>query len=164
MRKLLVAFALVALGGSARAAATATNNLTVNVTVVSACTIDAPVLAFNNYNGALNQKTATLTVTCNTSNAPFTVTMGQGLHWDATGTGFRQVSNGTDTIRYDMYTDSYGGTPWVGAQTSAGSTNLATTPPTGTLTIYGQIAAGIVLPATDAGTTYSDTVVMTVTF
>jgi spore coat protein U-like protein len=159
MRRLLLTAATLGLVVAAPArAATNTGTLAVSANVVTSCEITASALNFNNYDGAQNDSTATITVNCNTASVPYTVTLGAGGSW--TGTT-RQMANGVERLDYALYTDAGRVTLWQGL-TSMGSTTSAASPSTdNTLVVYGRIPANQILTTTGV---YSDSVVMTVTF
>ena len=158
----------LALGyASSVGAATATSNLSVTASVSANCSISTSAVAFGAYDpvgthaaSPLNG-TGSVSVTC-TSGASTTVTLGQGSNADTGSTAAaplrRMKDAGTNFLSYALYSDTGRTTTW-------GDTAPTGLPHTGTgtltaLTVYGQIPAGQNVPATS----YSDTVVATVTF
>lgn len=83
----------------------------------------------------------------------FTVALGDGQHASA---GQRRVSNGTDTLAYDIYTTASRTIPWQGATTVTATSNGAPT----SLSLYGRMPAQ---PTPSPGH-YTDTVIASVTF
>lgn len=146
-------------------AGTATNNLAVSATVTANCTIDASAgISFGSYdpvsaNASTDLSgTGTITTTC-TNGASATVTLGQGSN-AATGSTdtapLRQMTDGTDMLAYQLYTDSGHTTVWDNT-TGLGVTGTGTA---SNASVYGVITAG---QNVGAGS-YTDTVVATVTF
>lgn len=148
-------------------AATATSNLSVTASVAANCTISTTAVAFGAYDpigtnaaSPLNG-TGSVSVTC-TNGASTTVTLGQGSNANTGSTAAaplrRLKDSGTNFLSYALYSDTGRTTTW-------GDTAGTGVPHTGTgtltaLTVYGQIPAGQNVPATS----YSDTVVATITF
>lgn len=154
---------LLAVSG-ASVAATVTDSFDVKLKVNKNCTVDAiNDMVFADQTFLLNPVTATTSVTVN-------CTKGTSAAVTLSGTGgSRTMSNGTDTITYDLYSDSTHSTYWdsatgptiTGAGVNSSGTTLDATTATGTTrTIYGRV------PAQDTDTTgdYAATVVATVTF
>ncbi len=142
------------------AAATVTTNLGVRIVIQNACTVATPgdldfgtqgVLAANIDN------TATLNVTC-TSGAAYNIGLGVGAGSGATVTT-RKMTNGAATVNYTMWRDAGRTQNW---GNTVGTDTLASTG-TGTAqahTIYGRVPP----QTTPAAGTYTDTVVVTVTY
>ena len=99
----------LAIGPELAEAATATGNLTVQLTITSSCTIAATTLSFGSAAGtsllaaALTANT-TVSVTC-TNVSPYAIGMGQGLHYSSGN----QMANGSNNIDYGLYTKTR---PW----------------------------------------------------
>ncbi|MEW6486272.1 MAG: spore coat U domain-containing protein [Pseudomonadota bacterium] len=149
------------ISGSALAATTSTTmNVTANVGAV--CTVSATPVDFGLYAGAQKNATGTITVNC-TNLAPYNVGIDQGLNYDGS---FRYITNGTDDILYELYSDAGytsiwgdngvtgGNYPW--GNPVAGIGNGANQ----VLTVYGELSAG---PLPSPGS-YSDTVTVVVEF
>ena len=99
-------------------AGTATNNLTVSITINAGCTINASTLAFTAVAGTTIATTAqtnstTVSVTC-TNGSPFSIGMGNGNNYTTT----RQMANGTNYIGYGLFTDSGYANAWTTATNS----------------------------------------------
>jgi spore coat protein U-like protein len=97
----LAVAALVA-AGSANAASPATTTFAVTATVLKTCSVSAGPVAFGNYTPgiAVPQVNSQISVKC-TKSTPFTVSLDKG----ANGTiAQRLMSNGTDTLQYNLYT------------------------------------------------------------
>src|SRR4051812_19246186 len=105
----------------------------------------------------------------------FTVTCTRGLAGDPTTVSYavtvdnglnptgqnNRAQSGINLIRYDVFKDAACGTKWKGATSIAGTVNMPTTGTfTAQSTYYGCVGPGL---AAAAGT-YSDTVVMTLTY
>lgn len=145
-------------------AATVTDTFDVKLKINKNCTVNAiSDLLFTDQTFLSSAVTATSSVTVN-------CTKGTSAAVTLSGTGgSRTLSNGTDTITYDLYSDSTHSTYWDSATAvtitgagvnSSGATLDASTATGTTRTIYGRV------PAQDTETTgdYADTVTATVTF
>ncbi|WP_407568958.1 spore coat protein U domain-containing protein [Deinococcus altitudinis] len=154
LRNLLtLATGITVLSATSALAATSTGNLTVNATVNGSCTIGNATLNFGTYTTALGAATtASVNVNCTLLTA-YTLAMGQGQNYDATA-GNRMKSTNTTTgmvSHYIPYTATF---------------------PTGTLPT--GLGLGIAIPTIIIGNapaganvtadTYSDSVIMTLTF
>jgi spore coat protein U-like protein len=132
---------------------------TVTATNATNCSVSAATLNFGSA-GVLRtvlDASSSITVTC-TNAAPYTVALGGGLS-GATNPAQRKLSQASATITYGLYQDSGRAVPWgdsVGVNTMAETgSGLAQT-----FTIYGRVPA----QNTPAPGTYSDTVVMTISY
>ena len=147
-------------------ATTLDDNMTVQTTVVTACTVTAPTLTFANYAG--NEITGTANIISNCTNGgSVLITLDDGVN---PGTGNdeatdpeRQMYRGSgssndDFMSYSLYTDAGKGTEWgTGASNDVpvtGTGSAVTTPVTG------------VIPAgeTSKAGTYQDTVKVILTY
>jgi spore coat protein U-like protein len=108
---------------------------------------------------------STLTVRC-TKNTAYTVALNAG---STTGGSLAQrlMSNGTDTLQYNLYTSAARSTVW-----GDGTSSSATVPGTGaglgvanavTHTVYGRLVDSAANQAVSAGS-YADTITVTVTY
>jgi spore coat protein U-like protein len=132
---------------------------TVTATNATICLVSAATLNFGS-TGVLRSSldnTSSITVTC-TNAAPYTVALDGGLS-GATNPAQRKMAQAAQTITYGLYQDAGRAVPWgdsVGVNTMTGTgTGLAQT-----LTVYGRVPA----QNTPAPGTYSDTVVMTISY
>jgi spore coat protein U-like protein len=166
MRKLLTASlvaASLAAAGAANAA-TATTTFGVSATVLKTCSVTANPLGFGNYTpgaGALAANT-TVNVKC-TKGTPFTVALNGGT---TTGGNITQrlMTNGTDTLQYNLYTTAAFATLF------GDGTTGSTAPGTGTglasavaVTVFGSLPDNATNQAVSTGS-YADTVGVTVTY
>ena len=164
-----IAFAIAAMvlltAGSAFAG-TATSNMAVSATVSANCTITAGALAFGAYDPIVaNASTplpgsATLTVAC-TNGSGTTITLDQGLNPAGGSTNaapLRQMASGGNFLSYSLFQDNGLTVPW--GNTAGTGAAYTGTGVSGSVTVYGQVAAGQNVPAG----TYNDTVVATITF
>jgi len=142
-------------------ASQASTTIAVSATVNKSCTISATGLAFAAYQDAQTSTdtgTATLSIIC-TNTTPYTVALDKGTTTGGTVSA-RLMTNGTTTLAYDLYTTAAATTVWgdgtTGTSTESGTGSGATQ----TLTVYGQIAAGL----DPAPGSYTDTVTATVTY
>jgi len=167
-RILTLVAAAAALLFTAHSAVAASKSTTFNVSsIVSAnCTISATDLNFGAYDPVVANKTTaldvntTVTVLCTKGSTGVTVGLDLGIHAAA---GNRFMSNGTDSLQYELYSDSAGGTLWANA-----GAGLVTWPAFGPIgagagtphTVFGRIPAG---QDVSVGS-YNDTVTATVNF
>lgn len=153
---------------SARAATT-TGTFNVTATVVASCSLGTVSnLAFGNFDptaaiGAGNgQASTTIGVTC-TNGTAYTVALDYGANGGSSAN--RVMSDGTNTLNYNLYTDSSYKNVWYDGNTDAcTATNCDSGTGTGSsqsYTVYGEIASGQ-NPVPSAG--YTDTITITVTY
>jgi spore coat protein U-like protein len=153
---------------TAHAAVAASKSTTFNVSssVSANCTISATDLNFGAYDPVVANKTTpldvntTVTVLCTKGSAGVTVGLDLGSHAAA---GSRFMASATDSLQYELYSDSAGGTVW-----SNGGAGLVTWP------VFGPIGAGAGTPHTVFGRvpagqdvsvgSYTDVVTATVNF
>ena len=166
MRKILTAtMAATALAAAGSAgAATATTTFGVTATVLKTCSVAANPLGFGNYTpgaGALAANT-TVNVKC-TKGTTFTVGLNGGTTTGGT-ISQRLMSNGTDTLQYNLYTTA-GFTTLFGDGTTG-----STMPGTGTgiatavaVTVFGSLPDNATNQNVSTGA-YSDTINVTVTY
>jgi len=133
-------------------AATDTSNLTSTVVVQTLCTISGVTnLDFGTYDPTFatpdDDGVGDLTFRCTKNTA-----------YDVYITGSRTMTDGTDTLTFEMYTDTPGGTVWPSALPGVSGTTANNSPIT--QNIYGRIPA---LQDVEAGT-YNGTVVVTVEY
>jgi spore coat protein U-like protein len=154
-----VALGLVVAAAPVADAATASANLTVTATVVSTCSVGAGSLAFGNYDptAASNvDQAGTFQVTCTKGTS---ATVGLDTGSNASGST-RRMTDGTDFLSYELFKETARTNVWGNA--GAGLVALAAAPSNAaqTVTVYGRISGS---QDVRAGS-YSDTVVITVTF
>ncbi len=156
--RFLAAAAFLAVAGSAHAASV-TDQFQARITILNECVINSVTDLDFGTTGLLNaavDATATINLRC-TENAPYDI----GLDGGGTGdTSARQMSDGSgNTVDYQMYQDAARTVAWgnvVGTDTkSASGTGVDETH-----TIYGRVPA----QATPPAGTYTDTVLVTVTY
>ena len=156
---------LVLTAGSAFAG-TATSNMAVSATVSPNCTIAAGALAFGAYDPIVANAavplpgTAIINVTC-TNAASTTITLDQGLNPAGGSTNaapLRQMSAGGSFLSYALFQDNAYSVTW--GNTAGTGEAYTGTGVLGSVTVYGQVAAGQNVPSG----TYQDTVVATITF
>ena len=137
---------------------------TVKAKVDANCTISATDLDFGSYDPLVANKTApqdastSVSVLCTKGSSPVTVGLNTGTH------ATRFMSNGTDSLPYELYSDAPGGTVW---GNSGGA--LVTWPAFGSIasqgtgvphTVYGRIPSGQDVSVGN----YTDTITATVNF
>jgi len=163
-----IAACIFASGSVSAQAATATSNLTVQITITASCTINAATLDFGSNPGttlvAANiDASSTVSVTC-TSGSPYSIGMDNGAN--ASGTQ-RRMKTGTNFLNYNLYVDAGRTNAWTTAAssttcTTANSCALGTgngSPQS--VSIFGRVPSIGTAPPTGA---YSDTVLMTITY
>ena len=146
---------------------TSASTFTVSATVLPACSVSATTLNFGSTSSLASTvySTATITAKCDNTLA-YSVGLDNGLH--AIGSQ-RYLSAGTGTdIKYNLYTDSSHNYAWTtttsNTSCSGGSKTCATGTGTGsnqTYTVYGEVPGPQTEPPSG---TYTDTVVMTITY
>ena len=153
---------------AAAQAGTATNSLTVQVTMPAACTIGAATLTFPSSSGTSLLTTAltastNVSVTC-TNSSPYSIGMDPGANFSTS----RRMASAGAYIPYGLYLDSNDTQAWTTTTASASCSGGANTCYLGTgsgaaqlVPIYGKVPTVAVAPAPG---TYSDTVTMTVTY
>ena len=150
-------------------AGTDTNSFSVSVNVISGCALNAtPNLDFGNYvsGGAAATGTTTISVVCSSSTA-YVLALSHGSHYSG---GHRNMFNPSSvSLQYDLYTDSGYTNVWEDTTTcgTTGGSSPSCKYGTGngavqTYTVYGQIPSGLYPGGT--GTTFTDTITVTVTY
>jgi len=148
-------------------AATATSNLTVQITVTDSCTISAGGSVVNfglrSIISANLDATTVIAVQC-TSSSPWSVGLDNGQNVSGSQ---RRMTNGSSFVNYNLYTDSGRTNPWLTTSSAGSCTGGAGTCVLGTgnggfqfITIYGRVPG----PQTPVAGFYSDTVIATVTY
>ena len=152
--------ALVALAALSARAESRFTTLLVRSAVTSNCRIAVSDLSFGAYDpivthaGSNLDAAALLTVTC-TKGIAVNVLMDDGSHEVA---GVRRMASGAQNISYALYRDASRSSRWERGNVLALRAEGVFTPTT--LSVYGRIPAGQVVPAG----AYSDTVTATVDF
>ena len=166
MRKILsatMAAAALAVAGTA-GAAVATTTFGVSATVLKTCSVAANPLGFGNYTpsaGALAANT-TVNVKC-TKTTPFTVTLNGGSTTGGT-ISQRLMTNGSDTLQYNLYTSAAFSTLFGDGTTGVGVTGTGAGLATAVaVTVYGSLPDNATNQAVSTGA-YSDTINVTVTY
>jgi spore coat protein U-like protein len=141
------------------------NTFQVQATIVSSCQVTGTTLNFGNTIDALAaavplDATSTLTVTCSNT-TPYTVALNAGVNaGGASNFSTRKMKSGSNTLGYQLYTDTGRSTVW-GDGTASSSTSAGTgTGSAQTLTIYGRLPS----LANAVPGAYTDTVTVTVTY
>jgi spore coat protein U-like protein len=149
-------------------AGTNTNNLTVQITITASCTINASTLTFPSTAGTALTAAAvtgntTVSVTC-TNTSPYSIGMGQGNNYSG---GSNRMASASNFLPYTLYVDVALTHPWTtGATNSSCTTTNDCYLGTGSgsaqsIPIYGQVPTTASAPVPG---TYSDTVLMTITY
>jgi spore coat protein U-like protein len=159
---------IYASGSVSAQAATATSNLTVQITITASCTINAATLDFGSNPGttlvAANiDASSTVSVTC-TSGSPYSIGMDNGAN--ASGAQ-RRMKTGANFLNYNLYVDAGRTNAWTTAAsnstcTTANSCALGTGNGSAqSVSIYGRVPSIGTAPPPGA---YTDTVLMTITY
>jgi len=135
---------------------------TTTASVAAQCNVSAPNLSFGAVNPLSSQVDATTTLTVNcTKNSPYTVGLDAGV---TTGTTIAQrlMANGTNTMQYNLYTNSARSNIWGNSSGSWVSGTGAGLAIAQTLTVFGRVASGQTNLA--VGNYQENTITMTVTY
>lgn len=138
---------------------TASPAFTVTASEVETCIVDAQDLGFGTH-GVLTANVdanGQVTVTCTPSTA-YTVELGNGLA--GTGPTSRLMTNGPETITYGLYRDAARTEPWGDSATPGSEASGTGNGVAQDFTVYGRVPA----QATPGPGTYTDTVVVTLTY
>jgi spore coat protein U-like protein len=140
----------------ARSASTSTS---ATATVASKCNVSATSIDYGSTSFLTSNKdaTGTLQVQCNSS-LPYTVALNGG-NANATNPTQRKMAQGATQVTYGLYRDSSRTQPW-GSTTGTNTVGGTGTGNQQSLTIYGRVPT----QTTPAPATYSDSVVVTVTY
>ena len=143
-------------------AETATSTFEVNASIASACTVSATNMNFGEIPVAAaatvqTDSTSSITVTCSNGEA-YTVALNRGLNNVAEQRNAKGTVVAGNVLAYDLYKDSARGTVWTQTAVPVTGTGTGTAQ---VITVYGRVAAG--LPYV-ANTTYTDQVLMTLTY
>ena len=135
-------------------AQTATDTFQVSITIADDCSISAANLNFGNQTALTGpvDSSSTITVTCS-NGTDYAVSLDQGDN------GTRLMSDGSDTVDYELYTDAARTAAWgedVGVDTVGGTGNGAAQ----ALTVYGRVP----VQATPDPATYVDQITATIAF
>lgn len=148
---------LALVSGAAQAQTTTTDTFDVMIQIDAFCAITNPTNLDFGTNTLLNANIDVQTdfdVQC-TNTTPYDV--GLDLGNNPTGGGVRQMTDGTSFVSYELYSNSFGGTPWdnTGNLVSAtGTGNVVNYP------VYGRVPP----QTTPAPGNYIDTVTIEVTY
>ncbi len=140
-------------------ASTATTSFTTTATVITSCNVSATTLNFGSTStlGSVVDGSSTLTATC-TSASAYNIGLSAGNGSGAT-VAARKMTSGLNTITYSLYTNSLRTTVWgntVGTNTVSGTGSGSAQ----NFTVFGRVPT----QTTPAPTTYSDTIIATVTY
>jgi spore coat protein U-like protein len=145
---------------SSNSAGTITTTFGVSATVINQCLVSATNLAFGNYDPTSNidtTSTNTLSVTCTLSDS-YTIALNGGTTSGGT-IAQRLMTDGSNTINYNIYQNSAHTTLWGDGAT--GTTEAGTgTGIVQTYTAYGIVPKQQVIPTG----TYTDTITVTLNF
>ena len=136
-------------------AASTTTTFDVTASVAASCTVSAGgALTFGAYTGAQIDQTTTVSITC-TNTTPYTVGLNDGINSLVTQ---RRMTDGTNFLNYELYSDSGRTTRWGNASGSWVSDNGSGSAQS--KTVYGRLAGS---QALFIGS-YTDTITVTVTY
>lgn len=143
-------------------AATATANLSVTTSVIQACVVTGGTLAFGSYDptaGANVDQSGTFQVACTKGSTAVTIGLGLGANAAASQ---RRMTNGTDFLNYEIYKEGARTNIWGNAGATLVAYSPVTTSAATTFTAFGRVPSG--QTNVGVGATYTDTVVITITF
>jgi len=150
-------------------AATETSTLDVTASVAASCSVTASPMSFGTISSDAStdlNSTTDLFINC-TSGSAYNVSLDAGLYFSSP---LRRVKNtGTDYIVYKLYSDAGHTTEWgdsdfAGTYTAAPSVSNSGSGSNQTLTVYGVMSPGNAGSTLVAGTSYSDTINVTLNF
>jgi len=173
MKKIsLMAPVVVALLAAPVFAGTATNNLTVQTTVVANCTVSAATLNFGNYDPLVTHAATdlaasqALTIKCTKGTAATSIDLNNGGNFSG-GTRRMAIGGGGSFLNYEIYKEAAHTNIWTTGATN-GVVPAASTSKDSALTFSGGTALtvfGLVPQNQDVTTgSYSDTVSITINF
>lgn len=155
---------LLALAGQAEAASK-TATFGVSATVADNCFVGATALAFGTYTGLASgdiDAQSDVTVRCSKSTI-YTLALNKGTTVSGT-IADRRLTNGTDTLQYNLYTTAARATVWgdgtTGSTIGGTGTGLGNTI---THTVYGRLFDNAFNQAAGVGN-YSDTITVTINY
>ncbi len=131
------------------------SNVAVSASNQGGCTVSGGTLNFGSV-GLLSSnvdQAATITPTCS-SGVSYTISLDGGQHGGTSATN-RKMVNGANSVTYGLFTDAARSSGWYGASVGGTGTGSAQS-----FTVYGRVAP----QSTPPPATYTDTVVITVTF
>lgn len=119
-------------------------------------TATATELAFGTYNGAQNDQTGIIAVTCTTGTA-YEIYLDDGIHYSAPD---RRMKHGAAAyyLNYDLYRDAGRTARW--GNSDPDDVHMTSDGTAQNITVYGRMPAGQSGPVGD----YADTITVTVTF
>jgi spore coat protein U-like protein len=138
---------------------TTSTSFSATATVITACSVSTSAVNFGAFAslGSNVDSTGSVSVTC-TNGAPYNVGLGAGTGTGAT-VAARKMTNGANTVTYSLYSNTGRTTVWgntIGTDTVTGTGSGLSQ----SLTVYGRVPSQTTPPVK----TYTDTVVVTVTF
>jgi spore coat protein U-like protein len=154
--------AILALGVASTSALAAPNSasFTVSTSVTNSCGVSATGLAFTYSPTTAASGQSTISVTCTTANADFTVSLDKGTG-GGTVTGGRLMKNGTYTLAYNLFTDNGHTIIWGDSSGGTIATGNSITANTAVvLQVYGLMQGSL----NAISGTYSDTVTASITY
>jgi len=159
IKRLLLAGVMAGALGSAAYAVTATNTFQATITIQTQCEVTSPSDLNFGSSGLLNNNidaSSTFVVKC-TKGTAYSI----GLTGANDSGGNKRMSNGSEYVTYQTYTDNTYGTVWDAASSpSSGPVTATGTGDNQTYTVYGRVPPQTTPPAGN----YSDTVTITVQY
>lgn len=159
-RHRILSSSLLTLSATLAAAASAAQIQTtfqVSSSIAGSCSaVTATELAFGTYNGAQNDQTGIIAVTCTTGTA-YEIYLDNGIHYSAP---HRRMKHGASAyyLNYDLYRDTGRTARW--GNTDPDDVHMTGDGTAQDITVYGRMPAGQSGPVGD----YTDTITVTVTF
>jgi spore coat protein U-like protein len=167
MRKILTvttAAAVLASASAGYAANPATTSFLVSATVLKSCTVGATALAFPAYTPGTGGQAGTSTITVNcTKSTGYTVALNGGTTTGGT-IAQRLMTNGTNTLEYNLYTTLGGSTIFGDGTTGVTEAGTGSGLATGSnFTVYGTLPDSVNNQAVTPGS-YTDTITVSVNY
>jgi spore coat protein U-like protein len=137
------------------------NSFTVTANITASCTLSVAPLAFGSISSISNNIDASTSITANcTSGAPYSISLGLGNGAGVTDPAARKMTKSSDTLTYGIYRDPArtSASVWGDLTTNDFDGNGAGTAQS--IPVYGRIPPQPVPPSG----TYSDTVIVTITY
>ncbi|MFN4142412.1 spore coat U domain-containing protein [Aestuariivirga sp.] len=137
----------------------ASPSFNVTATIAPSCTLDVSPLSFGSITALAGNTDAEATVTANcTSGVSYSISLGLGAGGGVTNPAARKMTKGSESITYGLYQNAARTTVW-GDQTAT-DFDGAGTGASQQITVYGRIPPQM----TPSAGTYSDTVIVTITY
>lgn len=161
-KHLAAVVALSTLAAPTWSASTTSTTFTVSSTVVATCNVSATAMDFGSMLPTPIQSnvdaTSSIIATCSNT-VPYSIALSAGTGAGAS-VAVRRMTSGSDTMNYQLYTDSQRTSLWGDGTSGTTVSNQTGTGSAQTITVYGRIPTGQTPPVGS----YTDTITVTVSF